>query len=133
MTQVLIFESDSVTIAGQCEGASWTGGCPRSAPGSPVACAGRRINVIDSAGAVRFDLRVEPDAVSCPLVALQLVSEDFADIREGAGAQTATPDAPPGPKHRGLIQTGAGAIGAALSRLGGKIRDRIKGQVPGSL
>ena len=129
MTRVLIFDSDGVSIAGQCEGASWTGGCARSKPGAPVACAGRRINVIDSAGAVRFDLRVEADAVSCPLVALQLVGKDFGEPREGAAAQTTTPHAPGGAKRRGFVRTGAGMIGAALARLRGK----IKGQVPGSL
>jgi hypothetical protein len=79
VAHVLIYDSDGVRSVDQCEGASWTGGCPRSVPGSPVACAGRRIAVIDSAGTVLLELRVEPDAVSCPLVALQFVSKDFAE------------------------------------------------------
>ena len=136
MTHVVIYDSDGVTVAGRCEGASWTGGCPRSAPGLPVACAGRRINVIDAAGTVRLDLRVEADAVSCPLVALHVVSADFAEVREGAGAQAAAPGLPGGPGARDLIRTGIRAlqpIGAALARLRGKIMQRIKGQVPGSL
>lgn len=79
VAHVLIYDSDGVNSVDQCEGASWTGGCPRSMPGSPVACAGHRIAVIDSAGTVLLELRVEPDAVSCPLVALQLVSKDVAE------------------------------------------------------
>jgi hypothetical protein len=78
VAHVLIYDSDGVSVD-QCEGASWTGGCPRSEPGSPVACAGRRIAVVDAAGTVLLELRVEPDAVSCPLVALQLVSKDSAE------------------------------------------------------
>jgi hypothetical protein len=79
VAHVLIYDSDGVSTVDQCEGATWTGGCPRSAPGSPVACAGHRIAVVDAAGAVLLELRVEPDAVSCPLVALQLVSKDSAE------------------------------------------------------
>jgi hypothetical protein len=135
VTHVVIYDSDGVTVAGRCEGASWTGGCPRSAPGLPVACAGRRINVIDSAGNVRLDLRIEPDAISCPLVALHVVSADFAEVREGAGAQAAAPGLPGGPGARDFIEKGVRAlrpIGAALARLRGKILQKLKEQVTGS-
>jgi hypothetical protein len=83
VAHVLIYDGDGVSSFDQCEGASWTGGCPRSETGSPVACAGHRIAVIDSAGTVLLELRVEPDAVSCPLVALQLVSKDSTERPKG--------------------------------------------------
>jgi len=71
MVHVLVYSEDGERLVDQCEGANWSGGCPRSPPGRPVLCAGRKLIVLGANGVIRMVLAVEPDAVSCPLAALK--------------------------------------------------------------
>ena len=94
VAKALIYAEDGSHIVDQCLGPSWAGGCPRSLPGRPVACAGRKIALVGRSGMVRLVLTVEPLTACCPLAALNLVGRDFA---EHAAAQTKPgAHAPPG-------------------------------------
>ncbi len=73
MSEVRIYAEDGVTVADQCRGATWAGGCPRAQPDTLVPCAGHKIVVpIDAAGIRELALIVELDATTCPLAALDL-------------------------------------------------------------
>jgi len=82
MAKVLIYAPDGAAVEDRCQGPSWAGGCPRSAPGAPVACAGRKI-VVSRPGGVQIELTVAPDAQSCPLAAFELAGVD-CPVDEGA-------------------------------------------------
>jgi len=65
--RVFIYGQDEATIADQCAGPDWAGGCPRANLGCPVACAERRIV------ANGWTFRVATGARYCPLAALGVV------------------------------------------------------------
>lgn len=65
-----IYADDGVRVEDECPGPFWTGHCSRCLPGAPVPCAGRKVLVLRSETGVACILRVERDAVTCPLAAL---------------------------------------------------------------
>ena len=75
MANVLIRAKDAASADGLCEGPLWSARCSLTAPGQPVACAGREIVISDHQGIRLAVLEVEPDAQVCPLVALSLWPE----------------------------------------------------------
>ena len=72
MAKVLIYAENGVRVVNECPGPDGAGACPKSQPGALVACAGRKIRLTDVAGSVGLELTIEPDAVSCPLAALNV-------------------------------------------------------------
>jgi hypothetical protein len=70
MPNVKIYGEDGTQVVDECEGPTWTGGCPRTALGEPVACAGRLLEVAAARG--NLYLRVDPGARACPLATLSL-------------------------------------------------------------
>jgi hypothetical protein len=75
IAKAVIYAPDGASIDSHCHGPSWAGGCPRSAPGAPVACAGRKV-IASGPGGVQIELTVAPDAKSCPLAAFAFAGVD---------------------------------------------------------
>ena len=84
MANALIYAADGTEIVEQCQGADWTGACPRAPAGAPVACAGRKVIAMGPGGLAVFTLRVEPDATTCPLAALSFLDGETAGGAGGA-------------------------------------------------
>ena len=84
MAKVRILTDSNGEAADECSGPTWAGTCPMVRPGQRVACAGRRIELLNAAG-VRLELTVEPDARSCPLAPLNVIGHVFAKPRPRPG------------------------------------------------
>jgi hypothetical protein len=67
IAQAAIYSPDG-TVNGTCHGPTWSGGCEKTAPGQPVACAGRTI-VAKGIDGAEIVLTVAAGARSCPLAA----------------------------------------------------------------
>jgi len=70
MTRALVLSTNGLQFVSRCMGPDTAGNCPSALRGETVACAGRVVAPIPSAGARPFIWAVEPDAKVCPLTAL---------------------------------------------------------------
>jgi hypothetical protein len=84
MAKVRILSESNGEAVDECSGPTWAGGCPNVEPGQRVACAGLRIELLNTHG-VRLGLTVEPGATSCPLAPLNFIGHVFAKPRPRPG------------------------------------------------
>ena len=78
MLSAIIRAVDDRESPWRCEGPIRGGVCAKAAPGELVGCAGQEIAVLDGETLLAL-MRVEPNARSCPLAAIGMVSRSAPD------------------------------------------------------